>query len=238
MLVLASQLAPLQSLTPSISTQLIAISSYLGLVALTATVTQKFFNAGSEVIRKVVHIGTGNVIVLAWLLQVPSWIGITASIIFSLVTLLSYQFPLLPFINSVGRKSFGTFFYALSIGLLISYFWPIGMPFYAVLGVLVMSWGDGLAALIGQRWGTHPYEILGINKSWEGSSTMLITTFVVSVVILGSVQGLSGVIVSVAAAIALASTLLEAFSKWGIDNLTVPLGSAAIAYGLCSSLLG
>lgn len=239
MLVIVSQTALPDSLpSTSLSIQLIIVSSYLGLVALSAIAIRTFFSASSEAVRKVVHIGTGNVIVFAWLLQVPSWIGIAASVIFSLVTLLSYQFPLLPFINSVGRKSFGTFFYALSIGLLISYFWPKGLPFYAVLGVLTMSWGDGLAALIGQRWGKHPYEMWGMKKSWEGSLAMFFATAIVGVVILGCVHGLSVEVMGIAGAIALLSTFLEAFSKWGIDNLTVPLGSAAIAYGLSSLLLG
>jgi phytol kinase len=237
-LVFVAQFSLLHDLAPSVSAQLVLVSGYLGAIALIAAVSQTVFSAGYEVTRKIVHIGTGNVIVLAWLLNVPSWIGIAASILFSLVTLLSYQFPLLPFIDSVGRKSFGTFFYALSIGLLISYFWPRELPFYAVLGVLVMTWGDGLAALIGQRWGKHSYQILGMKKSWEGSGSMFAVTFGVSVLILSTVQGLSWALLGVAGAIALGATLLEAFSKWGIDNLTVPLGSAAIAYGLSSLLLG
>ena len=224
--------------TASLCTQFAAVSGWLGLVALTAAIAHQFFHASSEVIRKVVHIGTGNVIVLAWVLHIPGWLGIAASVIFSIVTLLSYKFPILPFINSVGRKSFGTFFYALSIGLLIGYFWSKGLAFYAVLGVLTMSWGDGLAALVGKRWGLHRYELLGIKKSWEGSLTMFITTFMISVLILGNIQGISWQLGSVAGAIALVATTLEAFSKWGIDNLTVPLGSAAIAYGLSFWLIG
>ena len=80
---------------------------------------------GPEITRKVVHIGAGHVILLAWWMAVPAWIGIVASVLFSGVALLSYQFPLLPGINSVGRKSLGTFFYAISIGLLIFWFWPL-----------------------------------------------------------------------------------------------------------------
>jgi phytol kinase len=46
------------------------------------------------------------------------------------------------------------------------------------------------------------------------------------------VQGNSWQTWLVAGAIALVATGLEAFSKWGIDNLTVPLGSAIVAYCL------
>jgi phytol kinase len=128
-----------------------------------------------ELARKVVHLGTGNVILVAWWLQLPAWVGISASVIASIIALLSYYIPFLPGINSVGRKSFGTFFYAVSIGVLIAWFWPVQQFQYAAIGILVMTWGDGLAGLIGQKFGQHPYEIWGMKKSWEGSLTMALS---------------------------------------------------------------
>jgi phytol kinase len=186
----------------------------------------------SELARKVVHIGTGNVILLAWWLQFPAWVGITASIIASAIALLSYYIPILPGINSVGRKSLGTFFYAVSIGVLVAWFWPIQQFQYAALGILVMAWGDGLAGLIGQKFGQHRYEVWGMKKSWEGSLTMALASYAVSCLILLSVQGNVWQTWLVPVAIALVATGLEAFSTLGIDNLTVPLGSAALGFFL------
>ena len=187
---------------------------------------------GPEITRKVVHIGAGHVILIAWWLSVPAWAGIAASVVFSGVALLSYRFPLLPGINSVGRKSLGTFFYALSIGLLIVCFWPIQQPQYAAIGILTMTWGDGLAALIGQRFGQHPYQIWGEKKSWEGSLAMLVVSYAVCAGILYSVQGAVMATWAIAAAAAITATALESASKYGIDNLSVPLGTAAVCYGL------
>lgn len=190
---------------------------------------------GAEVMRKVVHIGTGNVILLAWWFHMPAWVGIGASVLFSIVTLLSYRFPILPGINSVGRKSLGTFFYAVSIGVLTAAFWRTN-PYYAVIGVLVMTWGDGLAALIGQRWGQHPYKLWGIQKSWEGSLAMFLTSYAVSSLVLFGVQGNLWQSWVIPIGIATAATALEAFSKLGIDNLTVPIGSAIVAFLLNRSV--
>ncbi len=212
------------------------VGAWLGMVGLSAEWLYRAKVAEPEVVRKVVHIGVGHVILLAWWLQTPAWLGIGASVLFSAIAFLSYQFPILPSINGVGRKSLGTFFYALSIGLLISYFWTIEQPEYAVLGVLVMTWGDGLAALVGQRFGKHPYTLWGVQKSWEGSLTMAIASFVVSSSILVSLQGNSWQSWIISMAIALWATGLEAFSKFGIDNLTVPLGSAAVAFYLSTLL--
>jgi len=216
---------------PTLWLQIGLAATWVGLVVLLAVSLQAWKVVEPEVIRKVVHIGTGNVILFAWWLKIPAAVGIGSSILFSLVTLLSYRLPLLPGINSVGRKSLGTFFYAVSIGVLIACFWQHA-PQFAVLGVLVMTWGDGFAALIGQRWGRHQYHVAGIQKSWEGSLTMLAVSGLVSGLILLSIYGNLWQIWLIAAGVAVAATALEACSNLGIDNLTVPLGSAGIAFWL------
>ncbi|WP_370684499.1 diacylglycerol/polyprenol kinase family protein [Nostoc sp. KVJ20] len=185
-----------------------------------------------EIVRKIVHIGTGNVILIAWWLNIPASVGITASILASAITLLSYRLPILPGINSVGRQSLGTFFYAVSFGILVAWFWYLQQPQYAALGILIMTWGDGLAALIGQRFGTHKYKVFGTVKSWEGSMTMMLVSYLVSSLILVGTQGNSWQTWVVSLFVAVMATALEAVSFLGIDNLTVPLGSAALAYFL------
>ncbi|MEL6164502.1 MAG: hypothetical protein AAFR37_12335, partial [Cyanobacteria bacterium J06628_3] len=138
---------------PSLWLQILAVGVWVSLILLSAGGVKRFVKSDSELVRKIVHIGTGNVILLAWWFNIPASIGIAASILASLFTLLSYRFPILPGINSVGRKSLGTFFYSVSIGLLVGWFWYLEKPFYAVIGILIMAWGDGLAALFGQRFG-------------------------------------------------------------------------------------
>ena len=212
--------------------QIGAVGICLGLILLLAGGLKRFINPDPELVRKVVHIGTGNLILLAWWLHIPAWVGITASVLASAATLLSYRLPLLPGINSVGRKSLGTFFYSVSIGLLIAWFWPMHQPQYAALGILIMTWGDGLAALIGQRFGEHKYKVWGMQKSWEGSLTMCVVSYVVCSLILLVVQGNTWQIWIVSLAVALVATGLEAICIFGIDNITVPLGSAALGFAL------
>ncbi len=212
--------------------QAVLLGGWLGVIGILAEGLYKRHIVSSEITRKIVHIGAGNVIVFAWWLQTPMWMGVAASVFFSLVALVSYWLPILPGINSVGRTSLGTFFYAVSIGVLTALFWGQGHPEFTVLGILSMTWGDGLAALVGQSYGQHPYAIWGIKKSWEGSGAMLLVSFLVIGTVLVSVQGWNGVTIAIAFLAACLATTLEAFSKLGIDNLTVPLGSAFLAYGL------
>jgi phytol kinase len=223
-------------ISPSLWLQIAIVAVWVGCVGLLAEGLHRYTSADSELVRKVVHIGTGNVILLAWWLQVPGWLGIGASVLFSAIAFLSYRFPILPGINGVGRKSLGTFFYAVSIGVLIAGFWA-QQPQFAVLGVLVMTWGDGMAALIGQRFGQHAYKLWGIQKSWEGSLAMALVSFIVGAGVLTIAQGQSWQTWTIAAIVALLATGLEAFSKYGVDNLTVPLGSAIAAFLLSQSFL-
>ena len=213
------------------------VGIYLGILILIAETLNRFSDQPGEVTRKIVHIGSGQVVLLAWWLKIPAWVGVGAAIVAGGVAILSYFLPILPSLESVGRRSLGTFFYAISIGLLIGYFFSRQQPEYAALGILIMAWGDGLAALIGQNFGQHPYQLWGIRKTWEGSLTMLVVSFVVTVLILGIIQQISLSLMAIALIVAILATFLETFSKFGIDNLTVPLGSAILAFSLSQFIL-
>ncbi len=213
-------------------------AAWLALVGAVAWGLDQRPNRQTEWTRKAVHIGTGNIILLAWALDIPAWVGITASLFFSGVALLSYMLPLLPGINSVGRRSFGTFFYAVSIGLLVAWFWPLAQPQFAALGILVMTWGDGLAGLVGRAWGRHGYELAGMKKSWEGSLTMaLVSGAIVALLLIatGTAPVWPGLLLALG--VGLVAALLESFSPLGIDNLTVPLGAAGLAWLVCKHWL-
>jgi phytol kinase len=228
-------------MTLPLEIKLAAVAGWLAIVGIIAwgahRQSLKREEKTTELPRKVVHIGTGNVILLAWWLQIPAWVAIAFSIVFSSLTLLSYYLPLLPGINSVGRKSWGTFFYAVSVGILVAWFWPLQFPQFAALGILVMTWGDGLAALIGQKWGRHPYVLWGIQKSWEGSFTMAIVSCLITGLVLLSLPLTVWQIALIATCTAIVATSLEAFSKLGIDNLTVPIASAACGFWLSQGWL-
>jgi phytol kinase len=217
--------------------QISCVTAWIGFVLSLAWVVSRTVTKDTEILRKIVHIGTGNVILLAWWLDTPAILGITASILAGAITLLSYRFPILPSINSVGRKSLGTFFYAVSIGILVGWFWYLNQPYYAALGILIMAWGDGSAALVGQRFGKHKYIVFGGQKSWEGSLSMTFVSYIISSLILYSVQGNIWQTWVVSLLVAVFATFLEAFSFLGIDNITVPIGSAALAV-LLNQLLG
>ncbi len=219
----------------SLSTQFIPITIatiYLLILLGIAEFLSRFQRIDSELTRKIVHIGTGNVILLAWWLDITEDVLILASIVASLIAITSYLVPILPSVNSVGRKSLGTLFYAISIGLLTFLFWQEETKQFTAIAILIMSYGDGMAALIGQKWGKHPYQVWGNKKSLEGSLTMAFVSFLVTIVILSLVNSWQWQHIVIALMVGIFATILETFSQIGIDNLTVPVGSALVTYYL------
>jgi phytol kinase len=210
----------------------------VGAIVLIAELLHRYTDTEPERVRKVVHIGTGNVIILAWLLDLPSWVGITSGVLAGIIALISYRLPILPGVNSVGRKSLGTFFYAVSIGILTAIFWTLDLPHYGVIGVLIMAWGDGLAAIIGQKFGKHPYTIFGNTKSWEGTFTMLLVSYTIVSIVLLSVQGNIWQTWVVGIPVAIATTSVESIAQWGLDNLSVPLIGAGLAFAINQIAIG
>jgi phytol kinase len=222
----------------SISHLFYPLTIIFGYLAILVTISEALNRAiadDPELTRKIVHIGSGNVILLAWWLKIDTWVIIAAGAIAATIALTSYFIPILPSINSVGRKSLGTLFYAVSIGILAYLFWD-DFPEYTAIGILIMAWGDGMAAIIGQRLGKHTYQIGQTVKSWEGSLAMAISSYLVTASILCFVRGNRWEIWAISAIISVSVTILEAFSQLGIDNLTVPLIGAILVF-LCSQIL-
>ncbi|MEM8722489.1 MAG: diacylglycerol/polyprenol kinase family protein [Cyanobacteria bacterium P01_G01_bin.39] len=215
---------------------LVAVFAYLTLLIVVTEVLSRILTDDPELTRKVVHIGSGNVILIAWWLKISQSVIISAAIIAAAIAIISYILPILPSIESVGRKSFGTLFYAVSMGLLTAFFWQ-DQPQYTVIGILTMAWGDGMAAIIGQRFGQHKYQIGQISKSWEGSFAMTLAALIVTVSVLWSVEGNSWQVWVIGIVVAVFATIFEAFSKLGIDNLTVPIISGFLGFFGVQALL-
>ena len=205
------------------------IALWIIIVLLIAFLCKRYFPKKEELSRKIIHIGTGPVILLAWLFDVPKNIAFFTAFSITIALGVNYQYRLLPAIEDIERKSFGTIAYGISITLLLLLFWP----HYAssvCIGVLSMAFGDGLAGLIGRSVKSPKWSILDQTKSIVGTLTMgavvAITTSIVSSASNLGIQPLEILVISVIA------TFLEQISPFGIDNLTVPIGVTCIGIWL------
>ena len=192
----------------------------MAMVLMAAVLARRRWPEQRETSRKIVHIGTGTVIPLAWLFQVPWVVAVPFAAMVTAITAINHQWRIIPAVEDVDRFSFGTVAYGLAITILLLLFWP-NRTDAVTAGVLVMAFGDGLAGLIGRSLQSAQWSVLGQTKSMAGTLTMAL----VSAVVLFSLSAISPASVPWSAAIGLSllATGLEQLSPLGIDNLTVPL---------------
>ena len=173
-----------------------------------------------ELSRKIVHIGTGAVIPMAWWFAIPAPIALPFAGVVTLATAINQRWRLIPAVEDVDRNSYGTTAYGLAITTLLILFWP-SRPDAVSAGVLVMACGDGLAGLIGRAMTSPSWSVAGQTKSLAGTATMLLVSF--GVLLALTIIGGSGASGTAALLLAVVATGLEQISPAGIDNLSVPL---------------
>tara|TARA_B100000965_G_scaffold271350_1_gene229547 strand:- start:893 stop:1546 length:654 start_codon:yes stop_codon:yes gene_type:complete len=208
---------------------IIVIALWIISILLIAFLCKKYFPNKEELSRKIIHIGTGPVILWAWLFDIPKNIAFFCAFFITIALGINYQYRLLPAIEDIERKSFGTIAYGISITLLLLLFWPLHASSISI-GILSMAFGDGLAGLIGKSINSPKWSILGQSKSIAGTLTMgtvvAITTATIASINNLDLQPIEIIVIS------LVATLLEQISPWGIDNLTVPIGVTCIGIWL------
>jgi phytol kinase len=202
-----------------------AVTLWLSLLAAAAVSLRNRWNSHGEWSRKLVHIGGGAVVPLAWLFGIERWLAIPAAAAITLLAWFNHSRRLLPAIEDVGRTSYGTVAYGASITLLLWLFWPQRADAVCA-GVLVMAFGDGLAGLLGPRLVSPSWRVLGERRSLLGTATMALVSLVVLVIVAALAP--SGPAWPVLALLALSATALEQVALLGLDNLTVPLAVALL----------
>ena len=183
-----------------------------------------------EMSRTISHIMVSNWWIIASLTMKSYWIVMATPIFFVIFNTLNAIFNWIPAINSNNRNnSLGTVYYAVSVLFLVHlYFFDPTMRIAGGLGILVMGYGDGFAAVIGLFYGKHKYTIFKGHKSIEGSLAMLfVSAFIVYMYLSYTTPVMSWTMVVI---IPVLATLIEAISPYGLDNLFVPLITALIYF--------
>ena len=225
-------------------------SDFIGLVASYAYATcllvvgemlRRLCGQKLDLTRKLIHVGAG-MWVFGVLVLFNRWeSGILPFATFIGLNYLFYRYRVLGAMDT-DDSSPGTVYFAISVTLLFGLLWrpagPVDRAPIAVAGVMAMTWGDALAALIGKRFGQHRYQVGRSERSWEGSAAMFVASaasmFLVLLLLPGSSLSPHSAPFSAGWALlgallgAAFATLAEAVSPHGTDNLSVPLVAAGV----------
>lgn len=203
----------------------IAISFvFVGVVIASARLFEKL---GEEASRKYIHIVLCNWWFIAmYFFDNAIWSSIVP-FIFVVINYISYKKNWITVMEREKQDGLGTVYYAISLFILsIISFGIIHNPLIGLGGILVMGYGDGLAAVIGAKVKSKEYKIGDTNKTFAGSATMFIVTFIILSIffIHGDVWYIKAIISSIII------TVIEAISVKGTDNITVPLATSGLLY--------
>ncbi|BDH78934.1 MAG TPA: phosphatidate cytidylyltransferase [Methanothermobacter sp.] len=195
-----------------------------GYVAILLFIADKFQDL--NISRKFVHIMVGNIIFILPVFK--SWWVMTLLAAAPFIPLTFLISPYSPLkiehkVSSYGH-SLGLVYYSISWTLLALLFFD--HPWIIAIGIAAMSYGDGLASLIGEKYGKRKYNILGDPKSVEGSLAMFITLLITLPLVLFYYQ--KPVTWPIIFAIAATATIIEGATPKGLDNITASAGAVAV----------
>jgi phytol kinase len=199
----------------------------------------------SQLSRKIIHMGTGPIFVLCWLLfpgkpadrflaaLVPGLITVQ----FALVGLgiIKDQAAVQAMSRSGNPREIlrGPLFYGIVFVILTIQYWmdsPIG-----IVGLMLMCGGDGLADILGRRFGKNKLP-WSKRKSWIGSIGMLLGgwSFAVVIVVVFVISGLfpgpfKSYLLPISL-IAITGTLVESLPLNDIDNITVTVAAVLLGH--------
>lgn len=199
----------------------------------------------SHLSRKIIHIGTGPLFVLCWLLfntnPINKYLSALVPLAFTLQFLLigtgviKDEASVKAMSRNGGRREIlrGPLYYGIIFVLLTIIYWkssPIG-----IVGLMLMCGGDGLADILGRKWGIQKVP-WNNGKSWAGSLGMFLGGWSLSILTIWifTVAGVFSVAIQSyllpITIIAIAGTLVESLPLKDIDNITVTLSAVIIGH--------
>ena len=107
----------------------------------------------------------------------------------------------------------------------------LGDKMLVLASIYAWGFGDAFAALIGKRFGKHKINWNYINgkKSWEGTTSMFLVSFLSVTVILmirGGLHPVECIIIAVVTAVV--SAAVELYTPNGMDTVTCPFAAMAV----------
>lgn len=199
----------------------------------------------SHLSRKLIHIGTGPLFVLCWLLFndkdinrfLAALVPLTFTLQFFLIGtgIMKDDASVKAMSRTGDRREIlrGPLYYGIIFVVLTIVFWkssPIG-----IVGLMLMCGGDGLADILGRKWGKVKIP-WNRNKSLVGSAGMFFGGWILSILVIWVFITAGVFSASIndyflpITIIAVVGTFVESLPLKDIDNITITLAAVVLGY--------
>ena len=206
---------------------LLAVPAALSALIVFAALARHLALVTGEAARKIVHVGMGSICcTFPWLFmdKWPVWLlgGLAFATLLAIRLLPALRTSAGSALHDVKRRSWGDLAFPLAVvGL-----WQFadGNTVLFIAPMLVLTFADATAAMVGSGWGRLHYQVSEGHKSWEGSLAFFVVGFLAIhiPVLLGTDIGrLESLLI--AAIIAVLVMIAEAIAWRGLDNVFIPL---------------
>ncbi|NQV42229.1 MAG: DUF92 domain-containing protein [Candidatus Marinimicrobia bacterium] len=198
-----------------------------------AEIARKVLKLSPELSRKFVHVMVGILVSLAPFFLISSTPVILLGVIFTILNYVALKKDSFKGMHTTERVSFGTVYFPIAFTLLVIMFWERNIVLF-VVAMLILALSDTAATVVGERANSNRKFILWHDKkSWPGSIAFFLMTLLV---VIGAFPIYSKImnnqplplhhLITMAFFTAAVSTVGEAVSKRGSDNLTLTLTAA------------
>ncbi|MFT6864374.1 MAG: phytol kinase [Akkermansiaceae bacterium] len=183
-----------------------------------------------EVSRKAVHLGMGLIcLTFPWLFSTNWHVDLLAALaVATLLFIRCAKPPLGKVLHEIERLSCGELLFPIGVAIVFRLANGDLDLYFPAIGVLTFA--DTAGALIGKRFGKHPYRTNAGQKSLEGSLAVFVVSFIIV-----SIAGLSSDPLTaflIAIVVALVATMAEGILGAGADNLVLPIAVAGLIFFL------
>ena len=199
------------------------------IIATSGAISLLFYRLGvfsSETTRKFIHILVSNSVFICAYNFESLGFAVLGPCLFIIINYLGTKSK---YAASLGMtdsaRHIGLVYYPASLALLVFLKYTNYIEAQDLIaGILVMGYGDGLAALYGSKFGKKKIGRTG--KTLEGSIILFFAAILVMVLF-------TNYNITMVVVIALIAAVIELYSKNGFDNISVPLITAFLGAVLC-----
>lgn len=207
---------------------LISFTYIFSLIGISTILTNlKILNGESS--RKFIHINVSHWWFIAIFFFDNAWIAAIVPASFIVINYVSYKNQTFKAMERDGsKKDLGTVYYVISLLIITLFTLGNNLESVGAIGILTLGYGDGFAAIIGEKYGKTKIKIGSNFKSLEGTLMVVFFGFAISGFVFASMGDTWWSVKALL--IGVVSGLLELYTKEGFDNITLPLGVSYLSY--------